>query len=90
MKPSADGPQCKKCGTRGSGEGMTISQKHEETEIVVMNEDQIHTLPRTDEYTCPECGSRDAYYRYQQTRAADEPTTIILKCVDCGEKWRKY
>lgn len=88
MKPSADGPQCKKCGT--TGEGTTVSQKAEETEIVIMDESEVHTLPRTDEHSCPECGKRDAYYRHQQTRAADEPTTIILKCVECGEKWRHY
>ncbi|MDX1612266.1 MAG: transcription factor S [Candidatus Thermoplasmatota archaeon] len=88
MKPSPDGPQCKKCGT--TGEGQKITQKAEEKEITVLNEDEIHTLPRTDEFPCPECGGRDAYYRYQQTRAADEPTTIILQCVECKEKWRKY
>ncbi len=88
MKPSPEGPRCAKCNTRG--EGQKISQKSEAKEMSVFKEDQIHTLPRTNDFNCPECGERDAYYRYQQTRAADEPTTIILQCVECKHKWRKY
>lgn len=88
MRPSPEGPVCPKCGT--TGQGQRVSSKAEESELLVLSDEEVHTLPRTDEYGCPECGARDAYYRYQQTRAADEPTTIILQCVPCKHKWRKY
>ncbi len=89
MEPTPDGPVCKPCGTEG--EGQKISQASEGKEITMVDEhEKIHALPRTDEYQCDECGERDAYYRQEQTRAADEPTTIILTCVECDHKWRQY
>jgi DNA-directed RNA polymerase subunit M len=89
MQPGPDGPTCQDCGTEG--EGQKVEQASEGKEITVVDEEeQVHALPRTDEYQCPECGERDAYYRYEQTRAADEPTTIILTCVECDNKWRRY
>lgn len=89
MEPGPDGPTCDDCGT--TGEGTKVSQKSEGKEITKVDKDeQVHALPRTDEYACPDCGQRDAYYRHEQTRAADEPTTIILTCVECDHKWRRY
>ncbi|PSG98416.1 transcription factor S [Thermoplasmatales archaeon SW_10_69_26] len=89
MQPSPEGPICDDCGTEG--EGQKVSQSSEGEEITMVDEDEhAHALPKTDEYECEECGERDAYYRTEQTRAADEPTTIILTCAECGNKWRQY
>jgi DNA-directed RNA polymerase subunit M len=89
MEPGPDGPRCEECDT--TGEGQKVEQASEGKEITVVGEeDNVHARPRTDEYECPECGERDAYYRHEQTRAADEPTTIILRCVECDGKWRRY
>lgn len=89
MTPGPDGPTCDDCGT--TGEGQTVSQESEGKEITMIEEsEEVHSLPRTDEFECPDCGEYDAYYRFEQTRAADEATTIILTCVECNHKWRHY
>jgi transcription factor S len=89
MEPGPEGPTCEDCGTEG--EGQTVSQESEGEEMTVVEEsEQVHSLPRTDEFACPECGEHDAYYRFEQTRAADEATTIMLTCVECDHKWRHY
>jgi len=35
-----------------------------------------------------ECTSDKAYYKEFQIRSADEPTTKIFRCVECGKAWR--
>lgn len=42
----------------------------------------------TDEYRCGKCGSRETTYYQQQTRGADEPMTVFIKCMKCGNRWR--
>jgi DNA-directed RNA polymerase subunit M/transcription elongation factor TFIIS len=42
----------------------------------------------TDTYKCRRCGKRECTYYELQTRSADEPTTIFVACVNCGNRWR--
>jgi hypothetical protein len=42
----------------------------------------------TDEYKCKRCGKRECTYYEMQTRSADEPTTIFISCLNCGQRWR--
>lgn len=42
----------------------------------------------TDEYKCRRCGKRECTFYEMQTRSADEPTTIFITCLNCGQKWR--
>lgn len=44
----------------------------------------------TDEFKCKRCGKRDTIYTQKQTRSADEPMTLFIRCVPCGNKWRQY
>lgn len=88
MRPSPEGPKCPKCNTIGVG--ATISTRAEGKDVVVRTEESEGTLPTTEDFPCPECGNGEAYFVYRQTRAADEPTTIILQCTKCKHKWRKY
>jgi len=42
----------------------------------------------TDEYKCKRCNKRECTYYEMQTRSADEPTTIFISCLNCGQRWR--
>ena len=39
---------------------------------------------------CKQCGSENIYMESKQTRSADEATTKIYECLDCGNMWRVY
>ncbi len=42
----------------------------------------------TDTFTCRKCKSKKCTYYQMQTRSADEPMTIFVTCIDCGNRWR--
>jgi len=42
----------------------------------------------TDTFTCRKCKSNKCTYYLQQTRSADEPMTIFVTCIDCGQRWK--
>jgi DNA-directed RNA polymerase subunit M/transcription elongation factor TFIIS len=42
----------------------------------------------TDTFVCRKCKSRRCTYMSMQTRSADEPTTIFVTCLDCGQRWK--
>ena len=40
-------------------------------------------------YRCRKCGCNKTMQREMQTRSADEPMTIFISCVECGNSWRR-
>ena len=42
----------------------------------------------TDQFKCKKCGSRETCYYEMQTRSADEPMTIFITCLNCGNRWK--
>ena len=89
MRPEKGVYKCISCGYTEAIETITtIKEKAEEKEIVVV-EEEIATLPTT-KIECPRCGNDTAYWRMEQTRAADEPTTRIYTCTKCKYTWREY
>ena len=42
----------------------------------------------TDTFTCRKCKSNKCTYYLQQTRSADEPMTVFVQCIDCGQRWK--
>jgi transcription elongation factor S-II len=42
----------------------------------------------TDTFTCRKCKSKKCTYMAMQTRSADEPMTIFVTCLDCGQRWK--
>lgn len=44
----------------------------------------------TSDRKCNKCGSDNIYVESRQTRAADEATTKIYECLDCGNRWNEY
>jgi DNA-directed RNA polymerase subunit M/transcription elongation factor TFIIS len=43
----------------------------------------------TDMFRCSKCGKRQCTYYEMQTRSADEPMTIFVRCLNCGKRWRQ-
>ena len=44
----------------------------------------------TTRIKCHNCGSENIYVESKQTRSADETTTKIYECLDCGNKWSVF
>ena len=42
----------------------------------------------TEAYTCRKCKSSRCNYFQLQTRSCDEPMTIFVRCLNCGNRWR--
>lgn len=91
MKPSGGEWVCQNCGktvNTDKNDNNVITSKREEKETVVV-EEEVSTLPTT-KARCPNCGNNEAYWRLEQTRAADEPETRIYRCTECNHTWREY
>jgi len=42
----------------------------------------------TDTFTCRKCKQNKCTYYQMQTRSADEPMTVYISCVNCGNRWK--
>lgn len=42
----------------------------------------------TNQFKCGKCKKRDCIYRELQVRSADEPMTLFITCLNCGNRWR--
>ena len=42
----------------------------------------------TDTFTCRKCKGKQCTYYQLQTRSADEPMTIFVSCIQCGNRWK--
>lgn len=47
-----------------------------------------HAPVFTGMYTCEKCNGRRTSSKEIQMRSADEPMTIFIRCIDCGNEWR--
>jgi transcription elongation factor S-II len=52
------------------------------------NKFEVNMAAATDTFTCRKCKANQCTYYLQQTRSADEPTTIFVQCVPCGNRWK--
>lgn len=43
----------------------------------------------TDMFRCSRCGKRKCTYYEMQTRGADEPMTVFIKCLVCKKEWKQ-
>jgi DNA-directed RNA polymerase subunit M/transcription elongation factor TFIIS len=43
----------------------------------------------SDMFKCRRCGKSRTRYWEMQTRSADEPMTIFIRCLNCGKEWRQ-
>jgi len=42
----------------------------------------------TNQYKCGSCKQRECVYRELQLRSCDEPVTLFITCLKCGNTWR--
>lgn len=45
-------------------------------------------VAKTNRFWCKKCGKNETSYYEQQTRSGDEPMSIFIFCINCGNKWR--
>lgn len=91
MFPKAGKYVCPKCNQEKEitkKEVIRDSSSKKDVETPIITED-VATLPKT-RILCPKCGFPEAYYTIRQTRAADEPETMIYRCCKCNNSWREY
>jgi len=43
----------------------------------------------TDAFTCRKCRSKKCSYYAQQVRSSDEPMTLFISCLNCGNRWKQ-
>jgi transcription elongation factor S-II len=43
----------------------------------------------SDMFKCKRCGKSKTKYWEMQTRSADEPMTIFIRCLYCSKEWRQ-
>lgn len=95
MYPNNGKLHCSSCGLERSfsSNDMRVAQvarqgKEKPSETLILDE-ITQTLPKTH-VECPKCGHYEAFWVMRQTRAADEPTTRIYRCVKCSHTWREF
>ena len=61
---------------------ISIKMKRDESKYINRME------ASTDIYQCRKCKSRKCTYYSAQIRSADEPMTVFISCLDCGQNWK--
>ena len=52
------------------------------------NKFEVNMAASTDTFTCRKCKGNKCTYYTQQVRSADEPSTIFVTCLQCGNRWK--
>lgn len=42
----------------------------------------------TNQFLCGRCKKRECSFMELQTRSCDEPATLFIQCLSCGNRWR--
>jgi transcription elongation factor S-II len=50
--------------------------------------DEKHAPVTEGVYKCSKCGGKKTRQHEMQTRSADEPMTLFIHCVNCGNSWK--
>ena len=52
------------------------------------NKFETNISASTDVFTCRKCKGNQCTYYQMQTRSADEPMSIYVSCIFCGNRWK--
>ena len=52
------------------------------------NKFEVNMSASTDTFTCRKCKGNQCVFYTQQVRCADEPETIFVTCLSCGNRWK--
>lgn len=52
------------------------------------NKFEVNIAAATDTFTCRKCKGKNCTYYLMQTRAADEPMTCYVTCLDCSNRFK--
>lgn len=63
-------------------------RKEAEWEFEAARSDNKTKESATDQFPCAKCKGRKCTYYQLQTRSADEPMTVFITCLNCGNKWK--
>lgn len=51
--------------------------------------DNVKPASMTDAFKCKKCLKRECVYTELQLRSSDEPSSIFISCINCGNRWRQ-
>jgi DNA-directed RNA polymerase subunit M/transcription elongation factor TFIIS len=54
-----------------------------------MNKFNQNIESMTDTFTCRKCRQKKCSYYMVQLRSADEPMTLFIQCLNCGNRWKQ-
>ena len=56
--------------------------------FVIVTQKDVEDEAVSDQFRC-KCGERKTVVNQKQTRSADEPMTVFIRCVACGNRWKQ-
>ena len=54
-----------------------------------MNKFNQNIESMTDTFTCRKCRQKKCSYYQVQTKSSDEPMTLFIQCLTCGNRWKQ-
>ncbi len=74
---------------RRQHEISTMARRSDIYDIARQEIQKANGLNQESEFKCRKCkGTRTSHYA-MQTRSSDEPMTIFVCCLNCGNRWRE-
>jgi DNA-directed RNA polymerase subunit M/transcription elongation factor TFIIS len=65
---------------------VALFEKKKQREALMLNSQNAGAS--TDQFKCSRCKSKECSYYEQQVKSSDEPMTIFVNCLNCGNKWK--